>query len=95
MLKSYIYFPDDLDKEINQIAKSQKKSKAEVVREATAKGVKVMKQETNSGLEAFRKLAEIGKKSASNAREMGPLIMITTYGVCPKKILKSSRDSYS
>ncbi|MEK7521446.1 MAG: CopG family transcriptional regulator [Patescibacteria group bacterium] len=62
MLKSYIYFPDDLDKEINQIAKSQKKSKAEVVREATAKGVKVMKQETNSGLEAFRKLAEIGKK---------------------------------
>ena len=62
MLKTYLYLPEELDNEIRQVAKTKKKSKAEVLREAISSGIKTMKQESNSGLEVFRKLAEIGKK---------------------------------
>ena len=38
MLKTYLYIPDELDKQIIKAAKSQKKSKAEVIRKALEKG---------------------------------------------------------
>lgn len=39
MLKTYLYIPDELNKRISQAAKDQKKSKAEVIREALSESL--------------------------------------------------------
>lgn len=44
MLRTYLYIPEHLEKKINQTAKLQKKSKAEVMRKALEKGLGVVDQ---------------------------------------------------
>jgi len=62
MLKTYLYIPDELDKQIIKAAKSQKKSKAEVIRKALEKGFESMETQKPGGAEVLLKLAEIAKK---------------------------------
>lgn len=60
MLKTYLYIPDHIEERIVRTAKLQKKSKAEVMRQALEKGLK--KLQGNAGVEVLFKLAELGKK---------------------------------
>lgn len=62
MLRTYLYIPDNLEKQINQVVQAQKKSKAEVMRQAIEKGLQKLSSENNAGVEALFKLAELGKK---------------------------------
>lgn len=60
MLKTYLYIPEHLEEKIVSTARTQKKSKAQVIREAIENGLK-----TVSGVgsaETLLKLAEIGKR---------------------------------
>ncbi len=41
MLKTYLYVPEQLNQEINQLAKAEKTSKAEMIRVALKEGVNV------------------------------------------------------
>ena len=60
MLKTYLYIPDDLAKRIDNAVRIEKKSKAEVIRQALDKGLKEGKPVKSA--ESLLKLAEIGKK---------------------------------
>ena len=62
MLKTYLYIPDRLEEQIDRAAKTQKKSKAEVMRQALESGLKKFKSQGNAGVEVLFKLAELGKK---------------------------------
>ncbi len=44
MLKTYLYIPDHLNEQIKRAAKSQNKSKAEVMRHALEKGIQTVDQ---------------------------------------------------
>lgn len=63
MLKTYLYIPDDLNEKISRVAEAQKKSKAEVIRQAIDKGIDTEEQRENAGVELLFKLAELGKKN--------------------------------
>lgn len=63
MLKTYLYIPEELNREIKQIAKSQKRSKAGVLREAIKDGVRLLKQQASGGADVLLKLAEVAEKS--------------------------------
>jgi predicted DNA-binding protein len=62
MLKTYLYVPEDLAEKINFIAKSQNKSKAEVIRHALEKGISVVQNQGTASAQALLKIAEIGRK---------------------------------
>lgn len=62
MLRTYLYIPDNLEKQINQAVQAQKKSKAEVLRQAIEKGLQRISDQGNAGVEALFKLAESGRK---------------------------------
>lgn len=62
MLKTYLYIPDHLEDRINRAVKTQKKSKAEVMRQALEKGLQKFKNQGNAGVEVLFKLAELGKR---------------------------------
>jgi hypothetical protein len=62
MLKTYLYIPDRLKEQINITARLQKKSKAEVMRQALEKGLQKFKDQGNAGVEVLFKLAELGKR---------------------------------
>lgn len=62
MLKTYLYIPDHLEKQIVQTAQSQKKSKAEVMRKALQEGLDVIEKQNKGGAEVLLKLAELAKK---------------------------------
>lgn len=61
MLRTYLYIPDHLEKQINQAVQAQKKSKAEVLRQALEKGLERLVPKAG-GAETLLKLAEIGRK---------------------------------
>lgn len=61
MLKTYLYIPEQLNKQINYAARVQNKSKAEVMRQALEKGVKILHERGSAA--TLLKLAEIGKKA--------------------------------
>lgn len=63
MLKTYLYIPEPLDKKINQTAKIQNKSKAEVLRTAIQVGLDMIEKKRVGGAESLLRLAEIGKKA--------------------------------
>ena len=63
MLKTYLYIPDELNEKINRAARTQKKSKAEVIREVLEKGIEETDQKGNAGVEVLFKLAELGRKA--------------------------------
>lgn len=60
MLKTYVYIPDDIAKRIDHAVRTQKKSKAEVIRQALDKGL--AEEKPSSSAESLLKLAEIGKR---------------------------------
>jgi len=62
MLKTYLYVPEDLDKEINNLAKAEDKSKAEVLRKALREGLNQMKRNKSSSAEALLRIAELARK---------------------------------
>lgn len=62
MLKTYLYVPDQLEEKINLTAKTQNKSKAEVIRQALEKGITAMQQQGTASAQALLKIAEIGNK---------------------------------
>lgn len=62
MLKTYLYIPEELNREINLLVKMQKASKAEVMRLVLKAGVAQIKNQKTGGAEVLLKLAEMGKK---------------------------------
>lgn len=62
MLKTYLYIPQQLEEKINLTAKTQKKSKAEVMRQALEKGITAVQQQGTASVGALLKIAEIGMK---------------------------------
>lgn len=62
MLKSYIYIPDELNRKIELVVKTQKKSKAAIIREALAKGIVSIQRDKGASAEALLKLAKFAEK---------------------------------
>lgn len=62
MLKTYLYVSEELEQKINLTAKTQNKSKAEIIRQALEKGITAMQQQGTASAQALLKIAEIGKK---------------------------------
>lgn len=62
MLRTYLYIPEHLQKKINQTAKNQNKSKAEIMRQALEKGITHVAQQGTASTQILLKLAELGKK---------------------------------
>lgn len=62
MLKTYLYIPEHLDQKIKYNAKTQNKSKAEIMRQALENGLQKFKNQGNAGVEVLFKLAKLGKK---------------------------------
>jgi len=65
MLKTYLYVPEELEKKIILTAKAQKKSKAEILRQALNEGLNVLENQKIGGAEILLKLAQLAKKSNS------------------------------
>lgn len=63
MLKTYLYIPDYLEDRINRTAQLQKKSKAEVMRQALEKGISAVLQQGTASAQVLLKIAELGKKN--------------------------------
>lgn len=61
MLRTYLYIPEHLQEKINYTARSQNKSKAEVIRQAIHKGLEATEPKSG-GAEVLLKLAELAKK---------------------------------
>lgn len=62
MMKTYLYIPEELNKQIIHTAKTQKKSKAAVIRLAIEIGINTPQIQENSSAKVLLKLAELGKK---------------------------------
>lgn len=63
MLKTYLYIPDHLEERINHTARTQKKSKAEVMRQALERGITAVQQQGTASAEVLLKIAELGRKN--------------------------------
>ena len=62
MLKTYLYIPEELNKRIKHIAKAQKSSKAEVIRNAIEKGLDEIPKSRAASINVLFKIAELGKQ---------------------------------
>lgn len=62
MLKTYLYIPEQLNKRIDYTAKTQKRSKAEIIREALENGINAIQQQGTASAAVLLKIAELGKK---------------------------------
>ena len=62
MLKTYLYVPEELEAKINLTARIQKKSKAEVLRQALEKGITAVQNQGIASAQALFKIAQIGKR---------------------------------
>lgn len=63
MLKTYLYIPEHLNQKIDYTAKSQNKSKAEVIRQALENGIGTVQQQGTASAAVLLKIAELGKKN--------------------------------
>lgn len=63
MLKTYLYIPDDLNKEVGALALEKKSSKAEVLRDALLKGIEQLKKQRGGSAEI---LLKIGRMAEAN-----------------------------
>lgn len=63
MLKTYLYIPEQLDEKIKHAAKAQKRSKADVIRQALEKGITAVQHQGTASTEVLLKIAELGKKN--------------------------------
>ncbi len=62
MFKTYLYIPEQLEEKIKYTAKTQNKSKAEVMRQAMEKGISTLQQQGTASAQVLLKIAELGKK---------------------------------
>jgi len=62
MQRTHIYLPDDLNTEIELNAKFQRKSKAEIIREALEQGIKIIRPRRSSSAKALLEMMEEAKK---------------------------------
>lgn len=62
MLKTYLYLPEQLNKQVEQLADNRKTSKAEIIRKALERGLSVLRRQNISSAEVLLKIAELGKK---------------------------------
>lgn len=62
MLKTYLYIPEQLEEKLKLTAKTQRKSKAEVMRQALQEGISVIEKQQAGGAEVLLKIAELAKK---------------------------------
>lgn len=62
MLKTYLYVPEQLDREVEKVAKLNNTSKAQVLREVIQEGLNVIRKQRSGGAEVLLKIAELGKK---------------------------------
>lgn len=63
MLKTYLYIPEKLEKQIVYIARTQNKSKAEIIRQALEKGLVSVQHQSAASAEVLLKIAALGKKN--------------------------------
>lgn len=63
MLKTYLYVPDSLEEKIRYAAELQKKSRAEIMRQALERGIAALKQQSDASVQVLFKIAELGKKN--------------------------------
>lgn len=63
MLQTYLYVPDLLKKKIEDTARLQQKSKAEVMRQALERGINAVQQQGTASTRVLLKIAELGKKN--------------------------------
>ncbi len=62
MLKTYLYVPEELNQEIQQLAASQNLSKAEIIRKAIKEGLNFIKGKKTGGADALLRLADLAQK---------------------------------
>lgn len=62
MYRTHIYLPEKLKNDINTAAKTQRKSKAEVIREALEQGLKVTVPQKSNSAQGLLDLANAAKK---------------------------------
>ena len=62
MLKTYLYIPEFLNEKITLAALNQKKSKAEIIRQALEKGISELSQQGAVSAQALLRLAQVGEK---------------------------------
>lgn len=62
MQRTHVYLPNDLHTEIELTAKTQRKSKAEVIRAALEHGMKVIRPQRSNSTKALLEMAEEAKK---------------------------------
>lgn len=85
MLKTYLYLPDELNKKIHLTAKTQNKSKAEVMRLALEKGIESIGYDGGASARTLLKIAEIGGKyKAKGPRDLSTNMDYYLWGM-PKK----------
>lgn len=66
MQRTHIYLPEELNIEIEFTAKTQRKSKAEIIRTALEHGLKAIRPRSFSSTEALLKMAREAKKFAGS-----------------------------
>jgi len=71
MLKTYSYVSESLKMQINQTARTQKNSKAEIMRKALEKGLISIKYQDNISAQALLKVRDIGRKHMLNSPKDG------------------------
>ncbi|OGM25000.1 hypothetical protein A3D00_03815 [Candidatus Woesebacteria bacterium RIFCSPHIGHO2_02_FULL_38_9] len=62
MLRTYLYIPEQLNQKIYLTAKTQNKSKAEVIRLALEKGINAVGKQGTASASTLIKLAGLGKQ---------------------------------
>ena len=62
MLKTYLYIPDQLARQVNSAVKVHHKSKAAILRHALEKGLASMRQQDVSSAHVLTKIAALGTK---------------------------------
>lgn len=62
MIRTFIYFPEELNQEIERMVNDTNKSKAMIIREALKEGLTSIKKYNICGVEALLKIAELGQK---------------------------------
>ena len=67
MQRTHIYLPEELNREIDYIAKLQGKTKAEITRKVLEEGLKTIKPKQSSSTEALLKIVREAKKIKGKA----------------------------
>lgn len=62
MLKTYLYIPEQLEEKIKLFARTQRKSKAEIIRQTLEAGFNSLEKQKQGGAEVLLRLAELAQK---------------------------------